>query len=78
MWYNIGMKILAIESSCDETAAAVIEDGVKILSNVVVSQVDIFAKYGGDSRGGGEVAFGGDFAGRREGARGCGADEGGD
>jgi len=28
MWYNIGMKILAIESSCDETAAAVIEDGV--------------------------------------------------
>ena len=47
MWYNIGMKILAIESSCDETAAAVIEDGVKILSNVVVSQVDIFAKYGG-------------------------------
>jgi N6-L-threonylcarbamoyladenine synthase len=41
------MKILAIESSCDETAAAVIEDGVKILSNVVVSQVDIFAKYGG-------------------------------
>lgn len=47
MWYNMGMKILAIESSCDETAAAVIEDGVKILSNVVVSQVDIFAKYGG-------------------------------
>ena len=41
------MKILAIESSCDETAAAVIEDGVKILSNVVVSQVDIFAAYGG-------------------------------
>lgn len=47
MWYNIGMKILAIESSCDETAAAVVEDGVKILSNVVVSQVDIFAAYGG-------------------------------
>lgn len=41
------MKILAIESSCDETAAAVIEDGVKILSNVVVSQIDIFAEYGG-------------------------------
>lgn len=41
------MKILAIESSCDETAAAVVEDGVKILSNVVVSQVDIFAAYGG-------------------------------
>lgn len=41
------MRILAIESSCDETAAAVVEDGVKILSNVVVSQVDIFKVYGG-------------------------------
>lgn len=47
MWYNSGMKILAIESSCDETAAAVVEDGVRILSNVVVSQIDIFATYGG-------------------------------
>lgn len=41
------MKILAIESSCDETAAAVISDDAKILSNVIVSQVDIFAAYGG-------------------------------
>lgn len=41
------MKILAIETSCDETAAAVVEDGTHILSNVVVSQVDIFAAYGG-------------------------------
>ena len=41
------MKILAIESSCDETAAAVVENGTRILSNVVVSQVDIFAAYGG-------------------------------
>lgn len=41
------MKILAIESSCDETAAAIIEDGVHILSNVVVSQIDLFATYGG-------------------------------
>ena len=41
------MKILGIETSCDETAAAVVEDGTKILSNVVVSQIDIFAKYGG-------------------------------
>lgn len=47
LWYNKGMKILAIESSCDETAAAVVEDGAKILSNVVVSQIDIFAEYGG-------------------------------
>ena len=43
----MSMKILAIESSCDETAAAVIGDGAEILSNVVVSQVDIFAAYGG-------------------------------
>lgn len=41
------MKILAIESSCDETAAAVVENGTRILSNVVVSQIDIFAEYGG-------------------------------
>lgn len=41
------MKILAIESSCDETAAAVVENGCRILSNVVVSQIDIFAEYGG-------------------------------
>ena len=41
------MIILAIESSCDETAAAVVENGTRILSNVVVSQVDIFAAYGG-------------------------------
>ena len=47
MWYNFDMKILGIETSCDETAAAVVEDGVSILSNVVVSQIDIFAEYGG-------------------------------
>ena len=41
------MKILGIETSCDETAAAVIEDGTRILSNVVVSQIDIHAAYGG-------------------------------
>ena len=41
------MKILGIESSCDETAAAVVENGTHILSNVVVSQIDIFAAYGG-------------------------------
>ena len=38
---------MGIETSCDETAAAVVEDGVRILSNVVVSQIDIFAEYGG-------------------------------
>ena len=40
-------RILAIESSCDETGAAVIEDGRQILSNVVASQVDLHAQYGG-------------------------------
>ena len=41
------MKILGIESSCDETAAAVVKDGSQILSNVIVSQIDIHAAYGG-------------------------------
>ena len=41
------MKVLGIESSCDETAAAVVEDGTRLLSNVVHSQIDIHAEYGG-------------------------------
>ncbi len=41
------MRVLAIESSCDETAAAVIEDGRVPRSSVVASQVDLHAKYGG-------------------------------
>ena len=41
------MKILAIESSCDETAAAVVEDGRRVLSNVVASQVEEHKLYGG-------------------------------
>ena len=41
------MKILAIESSRDETAAAVIEDGRKILSSVVDTQIATHALYGG-------------------------------
>ncbi|MBE6037828.1 MAG: tRNA (adenosine(37)-N6)-threonylcarbamoyltransferase complex transferase subunit TsaD [Anaerofustis stercorihominis] len=40
------IKILAIESSCDETSAAVIEDG-KLLSNIIATQIDIHALYGG-------------------------------
>ena len=40
-------RILAIESSCDETAAAVLEDGNNILSNVVATQIELHAKYGG-------------------------------
>jgi N6-L-threonylcarbamoyladenine synthase len=41
------MKVLGIESSCDETAAAVVEDGRKLLSNVVASSMDIHVQYGG-------------------------------
>jgi N6-L-threonylcarbamoyladenine synthase len=40
-------RILAIETSCDETAAAVIADGTTILSNVVARQLDLHARYGG-------------------------------
>ena len=41
------MRILGIESSCDETAAAVVEDGRRILSSVVASQVEEHRLYGG-------------------------------
>lgn len=41
------MKVLGIESSCDETAAAVVEDGRRILSSVVASQIEVHREYGG-------------------------------
>ena len=41
------MRILGIESSCDETAAAVVEDGRKALSSVVASQLETHGRYGG-------------------------------
>lgn len=41
------MKILGIETSCDETAAAVVEDGQHLLSNVILSSMDLHAQYGG-------------------------------
>lgn len=41
------MLVLGIETTCDETACAVVQDGNKILSNVVASQSDLHAKYGG-------------------------------
>lgn len=41
------MKILAIESSCDETAASVVEDGRKVLSNAVATQIEEHKLYGG-------------------------------
>ena len=40
-------RVLGIESSCDETAAAVVEDGVRALSDVVASQDEVHARYGG-------------------------------
>lgn len=43
----MSIKILGIESSCDETAASVSEDGRKILSNIVASQVEEHKKFGG-------------------------------
>src|SRR5438270_6769853 len=41
------VRILGIESSCDETAAAVVEDGERVLSSVVASQMTVHGKYGG-------------------------------
>lgn len=41
------MKILGIETSCDETACAIVEDGKVVLSNVIASQIDLHAKTGG-------------------------------
>jgi tRNA A37 threonylcarbamoyltransferase TsaD len=40
-------RILGIESSCDETSIAVVENGRCMLSNVIASQIDLHAKYGG-------------------------------
>jgi N6-L-threonylcarbamoyladenine synthase len=44
---NKNIRILAIESSCDETAAAILLNGDQILSNEVASQIDLHAQYGG-------------------------------
>ncbi|HEX7475901.1 MAG TPA: tRNA (adenosine(37)-N6)-threonylcarbamoyltransferase complex transferase subunit TsaD, partial [Dehalococcoidales bacterium] len=41
------MKILGIETSCDETAASVVENGARVLSNKIASQIEIHARYGG-------------------------------
>ena len=41
------VKILAIESSCDETSVAVVENGRNVLSNVIASQIDIHTRFGG-------------------------------
>ncbi len=44
---DIPTRILGIESSCDETAAAVLEDGRRLYSNTIASQIDLHAQYGG-------------------------------
>ena len=44
---NKDVTILAIESSCDETAAAVVQNGREVLSNVISSQIDLHKLYGG-------------------------------
>jgi N6-L-threonylcarbamoyladenine synthase len=41
------MRVLGIESSCDETAAAVVQDGLTVRANVIASQIDLHARYGG-------------------------------
>ena len=41
------MNILAFESTCDETAAAVVRDGREVLSDAIASQVDMHTIYGG-------------------------------
>src|SRR4051794_6883290 len=41
------MRVLGIETSCDETAAAVVEDGRRALSDVVATQIDIHRRFGG-------------------------------
>ncbi|MCR5719063.1 MAG: tRNA (adenosine(37)-N6)-threonylcarbamoyltransferase complex transferase subunit TsaD, partial [Lachnospiraceae bacterium] len=44
---NQKVRILGIETSCDETAAAVVENGREILSNVIYSQIDLHTEFGG-------------------------------
>jgi N6-L-threonylcarbamoyladenine synthase len=46
-WYAARVIILGIESSCDETSAAIVEDGERLLSVVTASSMDLHAKYGG-------------------------------
>lgn len=41
------MKILGIETSCDETSVAVVEDGTKVLSNIIASQQELHSRFGG-------------------------------
>ncbi len=42
-----GMKILGIDTSCDDTSVAIVEDGRSIQSNIISSQIELHKKYGG-------------------------------
>ena len=44
---NVPVRVLGIESSCDETAAAILEDGRSMISSVIATQIDLHAQYGG-------------------------------
>jgi N6-L-threonylcarbamoyladenine synthase len=43
----VSLKILALETSCDETSAAVVADGTEVMSNIISSQIDVHRKFGG-------------------------------
>ena len=43
----MGLKVLGIETSCDETAVGVVEDGRRLWTNIIASQVDLHSAYGG-------------------------------
>ena len=45
--YNKDVLILAIETSCDETAASVVKNGREVLSNVIFTQIALHTRYGG-------------------------------
>ncbi|GBF34570.1 hypothetical protein DCCM_3689 [Desulfocucumis palustris] len=46
-WVDMARLVLALETSCDETSAAVLRDGTDILSNIISSQIDVHKKFGG-------------------------------
>ena len=70
------MNILAFESSCDETAAAVVRDGRTVLSDAILSQADMHALYGG-ARDRLPEARGGHCRSDGSGSAGCGSDPAG-
>src|ERR1700760_2644220 len=47
MRYNTAMNLLGIETSCDETSSAIVADGRHVRANIIASQADLHARYGG-------------------------------